>query len=63
MVFRAFIFLFRINGKGEQLDENDFRCWYGNFFSKLSFRKYFIMFKVLSQQQQCHDNGILKDTL
>ena len=51
MVF-IFYFLFRNNGKREQLDGNDFRRCYGNFFSKLSFRKYLItaMFKVLSQQ-------------
>ena len=34
MVFRIFIFifLFRINGKEEDLDENDFRHGYGNYF-------------------------------
>ena len=39
------------------MDENDFRRCYGNFFSKVSFRKSLIttMFKVLSQQ--------LRDTL
>ena len=35
----------------EQLDENDLRHCYGNFFSKVSFRKYLItaMFTVLPQ--------------
>ena len=46
-----FIFLFRNNVIGEQLDENDFRRCYV-FFPKVSFRKYLItaMFKVLYQQ-------------
>ena len=55
VVFRVFIFfLFRINGKREQLNESNFRCCYGNFFPKVSFRKCLItaMFKVLSQQLQ-----------
>ena len=45
-----FCFLFRNNGKREQVDENDFRCCYGKF-SKMSFQKYLItaMFKFLSQ--------------
>ena len=44
-----FYFLFRNNGKRKQLDENDFRHWYGNFSSKVSFWKYLIaaVFKVL----------------
>ena len=47
-----FYFLFRNNGNREQLDENDFRRCYSDFFSKMSFWKYFItaMFKVFSQQ-------------
>ena len=32
LVFRIFIFLFRINGQKAHLDENDFRHCYGNFF-------------------------------
>ena len=47
-----FYFLFRNNGKREQLSGNDFRRCYGIFFWKTLFRQYLItaMFKVLSQQ-------------
>ena len=47
-------FLFRYNVLREQLDENNFRRCYGNFFSKASFRKHLItaVFGVLSQQLQ-----------
>ena len=47
-----FFFLKKNNGKIEQLDENNFRRCYGNFFLKVSFQKYLItaMFKVLFQQ-------------
>ena len=46
------LFCFRNNGKREQLNENNFRRCYGNFFPKASFRKYLIaaVFKVLFQQ-------------
>ena len=49
-----FYFLFRNNGIREQLDQNDFRRCYGNFFPKVPFWKYLIttMFKVISQQLQ-----------
>ena len=48
-----FYFLFRSNGKREQVNENDYRRYYGNFFFlKVSFQKYLItvIFKILSQQ-------------
>ena len=47
-----FCFLFRNNGKRQQVGENGFRRCYDNFFSKVLFLKYFItiMFTVLSQQ-------------
>ena len=50
MRFRFYI-LFTNNSIREQLDENDFRRYYGKFFSKMSFQKYLItaVFKVLSQ--------------
>ena len=51
-----FYFLFRINSKRQQLDENDFRQCYGNFFSKESFQKY----KVHSKITRHLDNGIWK---
>ena len=46
-----FYFLFRTNGKREQLHENDFRHCYGDF---LPFWKFLItaMFKVLPQQSR-----------
>ena len=45
LVFSVFLFsfLFINNAIGEELDENDFRLCYDNFFSK-------VMFKVFSQQ-------------
>ena len=46
------LFLFRTNGKKEDLDENDFRHCHGNFFWKWHSESYLItaMFKVPSQQ-------------
>ena len=56
MVFCVFIFIFmfRKNVIGKQLGQNNFCRCYGFFFSKVSFRNYFIttMFKVLYQQLQ-----------
>ena len=47
-------FLFRNNFIRGQLDQNDLRRCFGNFFSKVSFCKYLItaMLKVLSEQLQ-----------
>ena len=49
-----FYFLFRNNFIRGQLDQNDLCRCFGNFFSKVSFRKYLItaMLKVLSEQLQ-----------
>ena len=52
MIFCVFIFIFCLEPtEREQLDENDFRHYYGNF-SEAPFWKYLItaMFKVLSKQ-------------
>ena len=56
MIFCVSIFIFCLElTVREQLDENDFRRYYGIFF-KVPFRKYLInyttMLKVLSQQLQ-----------
>ena len=55
-----FYFLFRINGKRNKLDENDFRFCYMVIFLKVSFRKYLItaIFSNYKATWQRH----LKDT-
>ena len=60
-----FYFLFRNNGIREQLDKNDFCRCCGNFFSKVSFRKYLItaMFKVLFNNYETRWQWHLRDTL
>ena len=55
-----FYFLFRSDGKREQLDGNDFRRCYGFFSSKVSFRKYFITAFSFSSITRHLANGIWK---
>ena len=60
-----FYFLFRNNGNREQMDENDFRRCYSDFFSKMSFWKYFItaMFKVFLNSYEAPWQRHLKEAL
>ena len=65
-VFRMFIFLlsFRTSGKKGNLDENDFRHCYGNFFRKWPSEIYSIttMFKGPSQQYTFPDHMVRVST-
>ena len=67
MVFCVFIFTFsfRLNGNKGQLDERDFRLYYGNFFWKYLSERYLVaaIFKLLSTITRHIGNSILKDTL
>ena len=64
MAFRAFVIIFRTNGKKIHLYANDFYGCYGNFFWKVAFWKLLeLCSKSLLSNTKRIDNCILKDTL
>ena len=60
--FHFYLFVFKTNGKKEDLDENNFCYCYGNFFESAALKVSYLittMFKVFSRQLR----GTFRDTL